>query len=184
MADLVKTSEDRMKKTIENFKKSLAAVRTGRATPNLLDHVVVEYYGTQVPLKQLASISAPEPRLLVIQPYDKNSIQGIEKAIMTSDLGIQPSSEGGVIRLAIPQLTEERRKELVKLVKKETEEYKVAVRNIRQDAMKEIKKELDGKTISEDQKRNKEELIQKLTDRHTKETESLLAAKEKEVMEI
>ncbi|MFC1559695.1 ribosome recycling factor [Candidatus Margulisiibacteriota bacterium] len=184
MTDLAKNSEDRMKKTIDNMKKSMAAVRTGRAAPSLLDHVVIEYYGTKVPLKQMASVSAPEPRLLVIQPYDKSAIQSIEKAIMTSDLGIQPASEGGVIRLSFPQLTEERRKDLVKLVKKEAEDYKVSIRSIRQDAMKEIKKELDDKKISEDQKKNKEDAIQKLTDKYTKDVEGLLAAKEKEVMEI
>jgi len=184
MNDILKTSEEKMKKTIDNYKKGLAAVRTGRASPALLDHVVVDYYGTTVPLKQLASVAVPEPRLIVVQPYDKSSVQNIEKAIQTSNLGLQPRSEGGVIRLQIPQLTEERRKDLVKVVKKEAEDYRVAVRNIRQEGMREIKKELDEKKISEDIKKNKEDSIQKLTDKYVKDIDALLAAKEKEIMEI
>ena len=184
MSDATQVSEAKMKKTIENFKKTLAGVRTGRASAGLLNHIIVDYYGTQVPLKQLAGISAPEARLIVVQPYDKGAIQAIEKAIMSSDVGIQPQSEGGIIRLPVPQLTEERRKDLSKMIKKEAEEYKVAIRNARQDAMKDIKKNLEDKTISEDQKKNQEESVQNLTNKYSKDIEALLTAKEKEIMEV
>ena len=184
MSDTGKIIEAKMKKTIESFRKSLAGIRTGRASASLLDTIIVEYYGTQVPLKQLAGVSAPEPRLLVVTPYDKTAVQSIEKAIQTSDLGLQPMADGGVIRLPIPQLTEERRKDLVKHVKKEGEDFKVALRNLRQDAMKDVKKGVDDKTITEDQKKNKEEEIQVIINKYSKEIDTLLAAKEIEIMEV
>jgi len=184
MEDAVKASEAKFKKAVEAVKKNFAAVRTGRASPSLLDHVVVDYYGTKVPLKQLAGISVPEPRTIAITPYDKNSVKDVEKAIQTSDLGLPPSTEAGVIRLNLPQPTEERRKELVKLVKKEAEDGKVAVRNIRREIMDQLKKEKNKGTLSEDAEKMKEEELQKLVKKHTEEIDQLLAHKEKEILEV
>lgn len=184
MADIIKEAEDKMKKAVENAKKNFAGVRTGRASASLLDHITVEYYGTQVPLKQLASVAVPESRLIVVQPYDKNSVKMIEKAIQTSDVGINPISEGGKIRLPMPPLTEERRKELVKIVKKEAEEAKVALRNIRRDAIAHLKKQKDEKHISEDMEKNQEEATQKLVEKFSAETDTLLKHKEAEIMEV
>ncbi len=184
MQDVLKDSESRMQKAMENLKKNFAAVRTGRANPSLLDHVHVEYYGTQVPLKQLASISAPEPRMLVLTPYDKGAAQAIEKAILTSDLGINPRIESGVIRLVLPEPSEERRKELAKVVKKEAEEAKIAVRNVRRDANEALKKMKAEKTISEDEEKIKDKKVQELTDKFGTEIDKLLAHKEKEIMEV
>lgn len=184
MQDVLKDSENRMQKAIEALKKNFAAVRTGRANPALLDHVHVDYYGTSVPLKQLASISVPEPRILLITPYDKNAAQGIEKAILTSDLGINPKSEGGVIRLVLPEPSEERRKELVKLVKKETEDAKIAVRNVRRDAIEVLKKQKNEKQISEDVEKIQDKKVQELTDKYCAEIDKLLVGKEKEIMEV
>lgn len=184
MQDVLKESESRMQKALENLRKNFASVRTGRANPALLDHVHVEYYGTSCPLKQLASISAPEPRVLLVTPYDKNSAQAIEKAILTSDLGINPKNEGGVIRLILPEPSEERRKELVKLIKKESEEAKIAVRNVRRDAIEALKKQKADKQITEDVEKIQDKKVQELTDRNVAEIEKLLTAKEKEVMEV
>ncbi|MBU0687041.1 MAG: ribosome recycling factor [Candidatus Margulisbacteria bacterium] len=184
MSDVISQAEQKMKKAFDVVKKNFSGVRTGRASAALLDHVTVEYYGTKVPLIQLAGISVPESRLIVVQPYDKNSVKLIEKALQTSDIGINPVSEGGKIRLPLPQPTEERRKELVKVLKKEAEEGKVAIRNIRRDAMTQLKKQKDAKEISEDAEKNQEEAVQKLVDRFTKEIDSLLKTKEKEVMEV
>ncbi len=184
MQDVLKDSESRMQKALENLKKNFAAVRTGRANPALLDHVQIEYYGTSVPLKQLAQVSAPEPRMLLVTPYDKNAAQGIEKAILTSDLGINPKNEGGVIRLVLPEPSEERRKELVKLTKKESEEAKIAVRNVRRDAIEALKKQKADKAITEDLEKMHDKKVQDLTDKYTKEIDALLAHKEKEIMEV
>jgi len=184
MQDVIKDSETRMQKALEVLKKNFAAVRTGRANPALLDHVHVEYYGTSVPLKQLAQVSAPEPRCLLVTPYDKNAAQGIEKAILTSDLGINPKNEGGVIRLILPEPSEERRKELVKLTKKESEDAKIAVRNVRRDAIEILKKQKTDKQITEDAEKMQDKKVQELTDKYCKEIDSLLAAKEKEIMEV
>ncbi|MEW5762677.1 MAG: ribosome recycling factor [Bacillota bacterium] len=173
-----------MQKTVEIVKRELASLRAGRATPALLDRIMVDYYGTPTPVNQLATISAPEPRLLVIQPWDKTVMGEIEKAILKSDLGITPSSDGNVIRLAIPQLTQERRQELVRVIRKKAEEGRVAVRNIRRDANDQLKTKQKAGEITEDELRRGQDEVQKLTDKYIKEIDNLLAAKEKEVMEI
>jgi ribosome recycling factor len=184
MDEITRSAEEKMKKTLEALKKDFSSIRTGRASPSLLDHVNVDYYGTVVPLKQLANISVPEPRLLVIQPYDKNSVKDIEKAIQKSDLGLPPNSEGGVIRLNMPQPTQERRNELVKIVKKESENSKVAIRNIRKDFITEIKTKSESEKWSEDRKKKEEEEIQGITNKNVAEIDKLLAAKEIEIMSI
>src|SRR3954469_9248143 len=148
--DVLKDAEDRMKKAVDVLKRDLTTIRTGRATPALIDRMNVEYYGTPMPLNQLASISAPEPRLLVVQPWDKGSLSIIEKALQKSEMGFNPSSDGQVIRIPIPQLTEERRREMVKMVKHKVEEGRVSVRNIRRDAQHDLKELEDEKMISED----------------------------------
>jgi len=182
--DILKETEERMKKTVEFFRKELASIRAGRATPALLDRITVDYYGTQTPLNQLANVSAPEPRLLVIQPYDKNAVGDIEKAIMKSDLGITPNTDGSIIRLTIPQLTEERRQQLVKLVRKKAEEERVAIRNARRDANDQLKRlEREGE-IPEDDARRAQGEVQELTDKYIKEIDELLAQKERDVMEV
>lgn len=184
MSDAVQDAESKMKKGVENTQKKFAGIRTGRANPSLLDPVMVDYYGTLVPLKQLANISIPEPRMIVVQPYDKGAMKDIERGIQKSDLGLSPMVDGGIIRLPLPALTEERRRDLVKVVKKESEEGKVAIRNIRRDAMDALKKMKDKKELSEDVAKTKEDQLQKLTTRYTEEIDKLLAAKEKEIMEV
>ncbi|MGB9779328.1 ribosome recycling factor [Caldanaerobacter sp.] len=184
MSDYLKDSEERMKKTLNILKSELATIRAGRANPALLDRITVNYYGTPTPLNRLATITAPEPRVLIVQPWDVSQIGEIEKAIQKSDLGINPVSDGKVLRLVLPELTEERRKELVKLVHKKAEEAKIAVRQIRRDANDLVKKmEKDGE-ISEDERKRREEEIQKLTDKYIKEIDKVVEAKEKEIMEI
>lgn len=177
-------SEERMEKVIAALQRELATLRAGRATPSLLDRVEVIYYNTPTPLKQLAGISAPEPRLLVIQPWDKNSIGDIEKAILKSDLGLTPSSDGSVIRLSIPQLTEERRRELVRFIRKKAEESKVGVRNIRRDANEEIKQLEKAGEVSEDDRHRAQDEIQELTDGKITEIDTVLQLKEKEILEV
>ncbi|ATY84998.1 ribosome recycling factor [Kyrpidia spormannii] len=184
MSDLLKQAEERMNKSLQALKKEFASVRAGRATPGLLDKVTVEYYGTSMPIHQLASITAPEPRLLVIQPWDKGALAEIEKAILKSDLGLTPTNDGQVIRLAIPQLTQERRQELARMVRKLAEESRVAIRNIRREANDEIKKSEKDGSVSEDEGRRLQERIQGLTDRFIEEIDRLLAAKEKEITEV
>jgi ribosome recycling factor len=184
MQDVLKDSEARMIKGMEALKKNFAAVRTGRANPALLDHVHVDYYGTSTPLKSLAQISAPEARVLLVTPYDKNASANIEKAILTSDLGINPKNEGGTLRLFLPEPSEERRKELVKVIKKESEEAKIAVRNVRRDAIEVLKKMKADKAISEDEEKSKDKKVQELTDKYCVEIDKLLAGKEKEIMEV
>lgn len=179
-----KELEHKMQKTIRVFKEELHSIRAGRANPALLDRISVEYYGTPTPLKQVASVSAPEPRLLVIQPYDKTAIQAIEKAITQSDLGINPSNDGKIIRLAIPQLTEERRKELIKIVKKNGEEAKVALRNERRDANDKLKKMQKSGELTEDDQKQAEDDVQKLTDKYIKIVDELITTKEKEMLEV
>jgi len=176
--------EDKMKNTVAYLKEDFATIRAGRANPKLLDKIFVEYYGARTPLSQLSNISVPEPRMLVIQPYDASSIKDIEKAIMVSDLGINPANDGKIIRLMIPQLTEERRKELVKLVKKETESAKVTIRNERRDAMDKVKKMEKASEITEDDRKSAEKQVQELTDKYITELENMLKSKEKEVMEV
>ncbi|MDD5382614.1 MAG: ribosome recycling factor [Candidatus Margulisbacteria bacterium] len=184
MQDAIKESEARMLKSIDSLKKNFAAVRTGRANPALLDHVMVSYYGTATPLKSLASIAVPEPRMLVVTPYDKNAAADIEKAIMTSDLGINPRREAGLIRLILPEPSEERRRELVKVVRKESEETKIAVRNVRREAIESLKKTKADKKITEDEEKTQDKKVQDLTDKYCGEVDKLLAAKEKEIMEV
>jgi ribosome recycling factor len=175
---------DKMVKAIGVLKDELSGVRTGRATPALLSRIVVDYYGTPVPIQQLASFSVPEPRTLTIQPYDKNAISAMEKAIMASDVGITPSNDGNVIRLNFPPLTEERRKELIKLVHHRGEEGRVAVRNIRRHAREELEKlEREG-AISEDDLVRSEKDLQRLTDKHVAEIDDVVAHKEAELKEI
>jgi len=178
-----KNAEERMEKAIGSLKRDLATLRAGRATPSLLDRVQVEYYGAMTPVNQLANITTPDSRTLIIQPWDKSSLAAIEKAIMKSDLGLTPSNDGSIIRLGIPALTEERRAELVKSTKKYGEESKVAIRNIRRDANDEIKK-LEKTDISEDESRRHQDDIQKLTDRFIAEVDKVLVSKEKEIMEV
>lgn len=178
-----KNAEERMEKAIAALKRELATLRAGRATPALLDRVQVEYYGSMTPVNQLANISTPDPRTLMIQPWDKSSLSDIERAILKSDLGLTPANDGSMIRLAIPPLTEERRAELVKHTKKFGEEAKVAVRNIRRDANDDIKK-LEKTDISEDESRRHQEDIQKTTDKYIAEVDKVLVAKEKEIMEV
>lgn len=182
--ELLTQEEIRMDKAIEALKREFAAIRTGRASTALLDQVQVDYYGTPSPINQVANVSAPEPRLLLIQPWDKTMISAIEKAILTSDLGLAPNNDGAVIRLAIPQLTEERRKDLVKIVHKKAEESKVAIRNIRRDANDTLKKEEKAKTITEDISKDGQDRIQKLTDAKIKAIDELAAKKEKDVLEV
>jgi len=184
MEDVIKDSEVRMKKAEEHLKKNFAAVRTGRASPNLLDNIKVSYYGTDTPLKQIASVSAPEPRMLIVTPYDKNAAADIEKAIMTSNLGINPKREASLIRISIPELSEERRRDFVKLIKKETEDAKVAIRNIRREAIDVLKKQKGEKEITEDDEKNQDKKVQELTDKFCKEMDNLFTSKEKEVMEV
>ncbi len=182
--DILSEAEDRMKKAVEYLTKDLATLRAGRANPAMLDKVMVDYYGEPTPLNQLANITVPEARLLVIQPWDKSSMADIEKAILKSDLGVNPNNDGNVIRIVIPQLTEERRKELVKVVKKRGEEAKVAVRNIRRDANDMLKSSEKDKMISEDEAKRGSEEVQKATDKFIKDIDVILAAKEKDIMEV
>ena len=182
--EIYSEAEERMNKVIAAFQRELAGIRAGRAAPALMDRIEVNYYDTLTPLKQLASIAAPEPRLLVIQPWDRSSIPEIEKAILKSDLGLTPTNDGTVIRLSIPQLTEERRRELVKLVRKKAEESKVGIRNIRRDANEEIKQLEKTGDLSEDERRRCQDEIQELTDEKIKEIDAVLELKENEIMEI
>jgi ribosome recycling factor len=179
-----KQATEKMEKAIQVLKKDLAALRAGRATPALLEKVVVEYYGSEMPVNQLANISTPDPRTLVIQPWDKSTLADIERAILKSDLGLTPSNDGNVIRINLPALTQERRAELVRVVKKTGEEAKVAIRNIRRDANDDIKKLEKNGDISEDESRRGQDEIQKLTDKFIQEADKIVAAKEKEIMEI
>ena len=179
-----KVYDDKMQKTIEVVKANFAAVRAGRANAGVLDRITVEYYGTPTPLNQVAAISSPDPRTLVIQPWDATLLKAIEKAIQTSDLGINPQNDGRVIRLSFPQLTEERRRELTKQVRKYGEEGKVAVRNIRRDAMEDIKKKTKKSELTEDDQKNLEKELQDITDKRCKEIDDLTAKKEKELMAV
>ncbi len=177
-------AEERMNKTLEAVREELAKIRTGKATTSLLDTIKVNYYGTVVPLKQVANITVPEPRLLAVQPWEKNLIPEIEKAIMKSELGLNPTNDGKIIRIPFPPLTEERRKELVKLVKKMAEEGRIAIRNIRRDVNDHIKKAQKNHELTEDQEKDELEEIQKLTDEFIKKIDEILADKEEEIMEV
>ena len=184
LKELVAQQEARMNKTIETLKHEFASIRTGRASVALLDKVMVDYYGTPSPINQVANISVPEPRMILVAPWDKGMIGAIEKAILQSDLGLNPGNDGAQIRLAIPQLTEERRKEIVKVVSKKAEEAIVAVRNIRRDANEMLKKEEKAKTITEDDSKDGLDRIQKLTDKKIKQIDELKDVKEKDVLEV
>ena len=181
--DLLEHARDRMGKSIEAIRNELATVRTGRASPHLLDRVNVDYYGTPTPLKQLANVSATEARLLTITPYDKSAIKQMEKAIMESDLGLTPSNDGNVIRLSIPELTEERRKELAKVVRGIAEEGRVAVRNIRRDCMHDLRELKQEGEVGKDDEHRAEEELQKLTDEKISAIEELLKGKEEEILQ-
>ena len=182
--DIFASHEDRMKKSIEALKREFASLRAGRATPALLDKVMVEYYGTPTPVNQLANISVPEPRMIMIQPWEKTILHDIEKAIMKSDLGLNPNSDGTAIRLTIPQLTQDRRTELVKSVNKQAEETKVAIRNLRRDANEAIKKLEKSKEVTEDEAKKGQDDMQKLVDKYIKAVDAAKAVKEKEIMEV
>lgn len=182
--EILNESENNMKKTVEVVKKEFVSLRAGRATPALLDKITVNYYGTPTPINQLANISVPEARLLVIQPWDKSSLVEIERAIMKSDLGIPPANDGIVIRLTIPQLTQERRADLMKVIKKKAEEGRVAVRNVRRDTNDRLKAEQKEGNISEDELKRNQDEVQKLTDRFVKEIDALLLSKEQEIMQV
>lgn len=181
---ILSQAKEKMEKALSAFKRELASVRAGRANASLLDKVQVDYYGVSTPVNQLASITTPEARLLVIQPYDKSSIGEIEKAILKSDLGLTPTSDGSVIRIAIPPLTEERRRELTKVVRKYSEDAKVAVRNIRRDANDELKKLEKSGEITEDELRGYQDDVQKLTDEYIGKIDATTKEKEKEIMEV
>ena len=184
MSPEIVSYDERMQKTIEVVKSNFAAVRAGRANASVLDRITVEYYGAPTPLNQVANIGSPDPRTLTIQPYDMSLLKAIEKAIQTSDLGINPQNDGRVIRLAFPQLTEERRKELTKQVRKYGEEGKVALRNIRRDAMDDIKKKTKKSELTEDDQKKLEKELQDLTDKRCKDIDDLTAKKEKELMAV
>ena len=184
VADVKKTTEQKMNKSIETLKADLAKVRTGRAHAGILDHVKVDYYGNPTQLSQVANITLIDARTIGVQPWEKKMVGAIEKAIRESDLGLNPATQGEVIRVPTPALTEERRKEMVKLVKTEAEDAKIAVRNIRRDANEGLKKLLKDKAISEDDERRAQDDVQKLTDRHIGEIDKLLAQKEAELMAV
>lgn len=181
---MMNETKERMEKAIGAYQRELATVRAGRANPSLLDKVTVEYYGAQTPLNQIASITVPEARMLVITPYDKTALGDIEKAIQKADLGVTPSNDGNIIRITIPPLTEERRKELAKLVKKYSEDAKVAVRNIRRDANDDLKKLEKNGEMTEDELRSSTEDVQKLTDEYVSKIDEITKDKEKEIMEV
>jgi len=180
----LKDADHKMKRAVEVTREEFSGVRTGRATPAILNRVMVDYYGTPTPLNQLASFSVPEPRLLMIQPYDRNAMAAMEKAIMQSDLGLTPSNDGQVIRLSFPQLTEERRKELIRVVHQRAEEGRVSVRNVRRHAKDDLERLKKDGQISEDDLNRSEKELQKLTDQHVDEIDELLSHKEKELMEV
>ena len=184
MSPEITSYDEKMLKTIEVVKSNFASVRAGRANAGVLDRITVEYYGTPTPLNQVANIGSPDPRTLTVQPYDMSLMKAIEKAIQTSDLGINPQNDGRVIRLAFPQLTEERRKELTKQVRKYGEEGKVALRNIRRDAMDDIKKKTKKSELTEDDQKKLEKELQELTDKRCKDIDDLTAKKEKELMAV
>lgn len=184
MADILDATRERMNKTISVLQQELNGLRAGRANPQVLDRVMVDYYGTPTPINQLGNISTPEPRMLVIAVWDQKAIPAVEKAIQKSDVGINPSNDGKVIRLVFPELTEERRKELVKVVRKKGEESKVAIRSIRRDANEQIKKQQKDNELTEDDLKRLEEKIQKLTDELIREIDTIVTAKEKEILSV
>lgn len=182
--DILASHEERMQKSIEALKREFASLRAGRATPSLLDKVMVDYYGAPTPVNQIAKVAVPEPRMIMIQPYEKSILHDIEVAIMKSDLGLSPNSDGTAIRLAIPALTQERRQDIVKQVNKKSEEAKVAIRNVRRDGNDAIKKLEKAKEITEDDSKRGQESIQKLVDKYIKLVDEAKAIKEQEIMEV
>jgi ribosome recycling factor len=182
--ELLEDAQDRMAKSVEAIRHEFGSVRTGRASPALLDRIMVDYYGATTPLKQMATISAPEPRLISVQPYDKTSIKAIERAIMESDVGLTPSNDGNLIRLGVPELTEERRRQLVKVVRHITEEGRVAIRNIRRDVMHDLRELKEAGETGEDEEKRAEVGLQKLTDTRIAELDDLLKHKEAEILEV
>ena len=182
--EILSKVDEKMKKSITVLKSDLASLKAGRANPTMLDRIEVEYYGSMMPINQVANVSAPEPRILTIAPWEKSTLKAIEKAILKSDLGINPSNDGSIIRLVVPELTEETRKNLVKTVKKYGEETKVAVRSVRRDANDKVKALKKNSEISEDEEKKAEDDIQKVTDGHIKEIDKIVEAKEKEIMSI
>lgn len=182
--DVLLDAEDRMQKTIDALQRELAGIRTGRAHPGLIERLEVDYYGTATPLNQIAGISAPEARMLVVQPWDRGSLNSIEKAIRGSDLGLNPTNDGQLIRITIPPLTEERRKSLVKVVRNTVEENRIAVRNIRRDALSQVKELLHAKEIGEDDERRAEHQVQELTNQYVGEADEIGKHKENEVLEV
>jgi len=184
MEEIKKDAETRMGKSVDAFKNELSKIRTGRAHPSLLDQVTVEYYGSEVPISQVANVSSEDARTLMVAPWEKDMVKAVEKAILTSDLGLNPSTAGTSIRVPMPPLTEERRRDLVKVVKNEAEGGKVAIRNIRRDANGDLKDLLKEKEISEDDERRAQDAIQKLTDKYIAEVDKALAVKETELMEV
>ena len=183
MNERLQVYEDKMKKTMASLESDIATIRAGRANPNVLNKIMVDYYGTPTPIQQVGNVSVPEPRMILIQPWEKSMVKAIEKAIQTSELGINPTNDGSAIRLVFPELTEERRKELVKDVKKKGEGAKVAIRNIRRDGNDALKK-LKGSEVSEDEIKDMEEEIQKVTDKFVKKVDEAVEAKSKEVMTV
>jgi ribosome recycling factor len=177
-------AEDKMKKSLDRLHQEFSSIRTGRATGTLMDHLKVEYYGSYVPLKQVAAVGVPDGRTIEVKPWDVSALQAIEKAIQTSDLGLTPNNDGKIIRLAVPTLTEERRKELCRAVRKLAEEFRVAVRNDRREALEKVKKLEKEKAISEDQRKTAETALQGMTDGYVKRIDDALAAKEKDIMEV
>jgi ribosome recycling factor len=184
VSEVQKSSEEKMSKTVSLLKKELSSLKAGRANPSILDKIVIDYYGTPTPINQLANISAPEPRLLTIQPWDSKTLKNIEKEILKSDLGLNPTNDGKMIRLSIPELTEETRKNIVKTIKKQGEEAKIAVRSVRREANDKIKALKKDGDLAEDQAKKEEEDMQKLTDKFIEDIDKVVANKEKEVMEI
>ncbi len=184
LPQLYKDLEERMKKAVETTRGEFSAIRTGRASAALLDHIVVQAYGTEMPLRHLANVSIPDARSIVVQPHDKSIMADVRKAIETSDLGIAPNVDGNVVRLGLPPLTEERRKDLVKLVHKRSEEGRVAVRNVRRDGHDNVKHALKESKITQDDSRRADDQIQKLTDKFIAEIDALVQSKEKEIMEV
>jgi ribosome recycling factor len=182
--DVKKDAEARMAKSVEALRHELAKIRTGRAHPSLLDHITVDYYGTETPIKQVANVTAEDARTLAVSPWEKSMVQPVEKAIMQSDLGLNPNTAGTVIRVPMPPLTEERRRDLIKVARQEAEQGRVAIRNIRRDANSELKEMVKEKMISEDDERRGQELIQKLTDKFVKEVDQVLEEKEADLMSI
>jgi len=182
--ELLADAREHMDKSVDATRGKFGSIRTGRATPALLDRISVDYYGAQTPLKQLATISAPEARLLTVQPYDKSSIKAIERSIQESDLGLTPNNDGQIIRLQVPELTEERRKQLVKVVRSLAEEGKVAIRNIRRDVMHDLRELRDAGEAGSDDEHRAEEALQKLTDEKVKELDALVKGKEEEILEV